>query len=248
MHPSTRLLLSMFVVATAVMHMTPASAQVSVKGIIREILPDQRPIENVEVSNSSEKRILQVNIEMAEEIRHDDGSKTQKPTDDFLVAPKTMVLRPNETKQARLVLRKPPGDEERYYRARFKPKTPDPIRMKALELTKAEQTEQDKLKAGISMIGTMGMFITVAPAEPEPKLTWQRTSDAVVFNNEGNTTIVMRPRKEFCPEGKESCMDLPRHRLFPGDTWRFEYPADLPLVYYYTMYDNTQKAVIGAVE
>lgn len=225
-----------------------AQAQVNVNGIIREITPSQRPIENVEVSNFSDNRILQVDISARQAFIDAEGKEVVEPTDDFLIAPKTMILRPNEQKQARLVLREPLGKKERYYRVGFKARLPEPIRMKALELTEAEQAEQDELKAGVFMVSGVGMFITVAPQNPQPKLTWSRATDGnITFRNEGNTTIEMRARKNYCYEG-DACVDLPNKRIFPGQTWQFEFPADEPLVYYYSVYDKTNKAVIGAVD
>ena len=234
--------------ATAVaVPFSAAMAQVNVNGIIRTILPDQRPIENVTVTNYSDDRILQVDIEVMQAVRQKDGSEVQKPTDDFLVAPKTMILRPQEQKQARLVLRQPPGEEERYYRVKFKARLPDPIRMKALELTKAEQEAQDEIRGGIMMVSGVGMFITVAPKNPQPKLTWERTGEGVLFKNTGNTTIEMRPRKEYCYDGNQ-CVELLQKRIFPGEEWLFAFPADEPLVYYYKTYKKTHKAIIGTAD
>lgn len=225
-----------------------AQAQVNVSGIIREITPGQRPIENVDVSNFSDKRILQVDISARQVFFDTEGNETAETTDDFLIAPKTMILRPGEKKQARLVLREPLGEKERYYRIGFKARLPEPIRMKALELTEAEQAKQDELKAGVFMVSGVGMFITVAPENPKPKLTWARKPDGnITFRNEGNTTIEMRARKNYCYEGN-TCVDLPNKRIFPGHTWQFDFPADEPLVYYYKIYDKTKKAVIGAVD
>ena len=235
-------------VATAIaMPVTAAMAQVNVNNIIRTILPDQRPIENVTVTNYSDDRILQTDIDVMQAVRQKDGSEVQKPTDDFLVAPKTMILRPQEQKQARLVLRKPADDVERYYRVKFKARLPDPIRMKALALTEAEQEEQDEIQGGVMMVSGVGMFITVAPKNPQPNLVWERVPEGVLFKNTGNTTIEMRPRKEYCYDGNQ-CVELLQKRIFPGEEWLFEFPADEPLVYYYKTYKKTHKAVIGAAE
>lgn len=227
--------------------MPAALAQVNINAVVREITPGQRPIENVEVSNHSDNRILQVNISAAEVTMDENFEETQNPSDDLLIAPKTMILRPGEKKQARVVLRKQPGDTERYYRVKFNAKIPDPIRMKALELTDAEQEEQDEINASIVMVSGVGMFLTVAPQDPKPRLTWERGMDEIVFKNEGNTSITMRARKNYCYDG-DKCINLPSETLFPGEAWTFKFPAEQPLVYYYKVYDKTKKAVIGAVE
>ena len=157
---------------------------------------------------------------------------------------------PGEMKKARVVLRKPPSkDKERYYRVTFKATIPEPLRLKEMGLTKDELAEQDALSANISMISGMGIFLTVAPQEIKPKLTWTRDANGITFVNEGNTSIELRTRKEYCFDGnKNDCISLPYKRIYPGKSWTFEIGGDKPIVYYYKVYDNTEKAIIGAVK
>ena len=227
-----------------------AHAQIVVNAVTRTMLPNRKPIENVEVSNFSEERILQADIFAEESIIKPDGTEDVKLTDDFLIAPASMILRPNENKKARLVLRRPPSENtERYYRVTFKAKVPDALRMDALGLTTEERQQQDALSANISMISGMGIFITVAPANMKPKLTWHRDESGITFVNEGNTSIDMRMRKEYCFDGdKKDCISLPYKRIYPGHSWKFDISGDKPLVYYYKVYDSTEKAIIGAVK
>lgn len=227
-----------------------ASAQIVVNAVTRTMLPNQRPIENVDVSNFSEDRILQANIFVEQSLISEDGTERVIPTNDFLVAPTSMILRPGEMKKARVVLRKPPSkDEERYYRVTFKATIPEPIRLQEMGLSKDELAQQDALSANISMISGMGIFITVAPQEIKPKLTWTRDANGITFVNEGNASIEMRTRKEYCLDGnKNDCISLPYKRIYPGKSWTFEIGGDKPVVYYYKVYDNTEKAIIGAIK
>lgn len=226
-----------------------AHAQIVVNAVTRTMLPNRKPIENVDVSNFSDERILQANIFAEESTIKPDGTEDVKPTDDFLIAPASMILRPGEHKKARLVLRRPPSPEtERYYRVTFKADIPDPLRLDAIGLTDAERQQQDALSANISMISGMGIFITVAPQNIKPKLTWSRDESGITFVNEGNASVDMRMRKEYCFDGdKKDCIALPYKRIYPGHSWKFDISGDKPLVYYYKVYDNTEKAIIGAV-
>ena len=227
-----------------------ASAQIVVNAVTRTMLPNQRPIENVDVSNFSEDRILQANIFAEQSLLKEDGTEEVIATDDFLIAPGRMILRPGEMKKARLVLKTPPSkDKERYYRVTFKASIPDPLRLEEMGLSAEERAQQDALSASISMISGMGIFITVAPQEIKPKLTWTRDASGIRFVNEGNTSIEMRMRKEYCFDGnKRDCISLPYKRIYPGQSWTFEIGGDKSLVYYYKVYDRTEKAIIGAVK
>ena len=226
-----------------------ASAQIVVNAVTRHMLPDQRPIENVDVSNFSDERILQANISAQESFIKEDGTEETVDTKDFLIAPKSMILRPGEKKKARLVLQRPASEKERYYRVTFKAKIPEPLRLKELGYTDEERAQQESLSANISMISGMGIFITVAPKDIKPKLTWTRDSSGITFMNEGNASIDMRMRKEYCfDKSSGDCISLPFKRIYPGQSWRFEISGDKPLVYYYKVYDKTDKAIVGAVQ
>ena len=246
----TKILLATLVACSSFGFAPSASAQIAVNAVTRTMLPNQRPIENVDVSNFSENRILQTNIIAEQSLINDDGTERVIPTTDFLVAPTSMILRPGEMKKARLVLRKPPSDkEERYYRVTFKAAIPDPLRLQQMGLDQTEVDAQNALSANISMISGMGIFVTVAPKEINPKLTWTRDAKAIHFKNEGNTSIEMRLRKEYCFDGKKNdCISLPYQRIYPGKSWSYEIGDDKPIVYYYKVYDRTEKAIIGAVK
>ena len=227
-----------------------ASAQIVVNAVTRTMMPNTRPIENVDVSNFAESRILQTNISAEESFISKDGEEELKPTKDFLIAPVSMILRPGETKKARLVLQRPPSEnQERYYRVTFKAAIPDPLRLESMGLSESERAQQDALSANISMISGMGIFITVAPKNMKPKLTWSRDRSGITFVNEGNTSVDMRMRKEYCfDNSKNDCISLPFKRIYPGHTWKYEIAGDKPLVYYYKIYDRTEKAIVGAVK
>ncbi len=246
-----RILFTVIVFLSVYVFFAPiAQAQIAANSVIRTMLPHKKPIENVDVSNFSKDKILQADISVEESIRKADGTEEVIPSDDFLIAPKMMILRPGERKKARLVLRKPASeDKERYYRASFKAKIPDPIRMKELALTSAESINQDNINAGVSMISGMGIFITVAPKNMNPKLTWERDATGITFHNEGNVSVDMRARKEYCfDKKKKDCTTLPDKRIYPGHKWRFEISGNKDLIYYYKIYNKAEKAIIGAVE
>ena len=225
---------------------TTAHAQIVINGVVRTITSQQRPIENVNVTNTSSDKALQVNISAVEVTIDANRKEINKKTDEILIAPQAMILRPKETKKARLVLKNLETEKERYFRIKFSPKIPDAIRLKALEITKSEESKSN-VNAAITILSGVGMFITVSPKTPKPKLTWERNETGITFKNEGNTSVDMRQRRNYC-FADEDCTTLPDKRIYPGHSWHYEIAKHKPLVYYYNVYNTTQKAVIGAIE
>ena len=214
-----------------------AHAQIVVRDVIRHMLPTQRPIENATVKNTSKEQILRANIEVQESKRTASFEEELSPTDDFIIAPKSMILRPEEERIARLVLRKPPEENaERYYRVNFRPAIPRAEELRELGVT---QAEIDRIQAKVNLISGTGIFITIAPQKMNPKLTYDRDSTGITFKNDGNVSIDMRSRRDVCFT-ESNCVTLPSKRLYPGQSWRYEVPGNYEFVYYYNIYDKNR--------
>lgn len=214
-----------------------AHAQIVVRDVIRHMLPTQRPIENAKVTNTSKEQILRANIEVQESTRTADYDEKLSPSEDFIIAPKSMILRPEEERIARLVLRKPPEEKtERYYRINFRPSIPRAEELRELGVT---QSEIDRIQAKVNLISGTGIFITIAPQEINPKLTHERDATGITFKNEGNVSIDMRSRRDVCFTDN-NCVDLPSKRLYPGQSWRYEVAGEHEFVYYYNIYDKNR--------
>lgn len=214
-----------------------AHAQIVVRDVIRHMLPTQRPIENATVKNTSKEQILRADIEVQESKRTDTFEEVLSPSKDFIVAPKSMILRPEEERIARLVLRKPPEElKERYYRVNFRPAIPRAEELRELGVT---QEEIDRIKAKVNLISGTGIFITIAPQKMNPKLAYERDATGITFKNEGNISIDMRSRQDVCLTDN-NCVDLPYKRLYPGQSWRYEVAGEHEFVYYYNIYDKSR--------
>lgn len=238
-----KLAFGLVAIAGLLAQMPQAHAQIAVMNVVRVMMPDKPPIQNVQVINQSDKRVLATLIKVYESTLDKDFKEVTKPSTDFLVAPQSMILRPHEQRMARLVLRRPPdADKERYYRINFEAKPPTSEQLAASGLPKSAQT--DGLAAKINIVSGMGIFITVAPQNMNPKLGWKRVADGIQFTNTGNTTLVMTAQKNLCLQEKTHCLDLPEKRLAPGESWLFKVPYADPFTYYYKSYDDNYKVEI----
>ena len=227
-----------------------AHAQLTIDNVTRTIMPNERPIQNFNVHNISDHRILKGTVEIKEFFRNMDDSETTKPTNDFMVAPASLILRPGDRKVVRLVMRRPPSDDvERYYNINFQASIPEPLELKALGLKQGESKKKNTINAQISVVSGIGAFLTVAPKHINAKLTWSRDATGITFKNDGNVSVDMRPRKNYCfDRDKKDCVELPFKRIYPGHTWRFPISGDKAITYYYNVYNSTNPAVIGAVQ
>ena len=211
----------------------PASAQVAVEGIQRAFLPGERPIQNVPVKNTSTDQIFRIESRVRLADKQPDGTEILSETQDIRIAPSTFILRPGEERIVRLMLTKPADkDKERAYRISFMPATPP----------KDEQSERNAISAGVTVLTTMGLYVTVVPQNMQPNLTYTRDASGITFRNEGNVSVELKRISNFCfDEEKTDCMMLPGQWITPGFSWRLDIPAHRHIHYFYKVYEDASK-------
>ncbi|MBI1364161.1 MAG: fimbria/pilus periplasmic chaperone [Proteobacteria bacterium] len=219
-----------------------AHAQIIVQEVVRYIKPKQRPVENILLKNTDDKRSFEVTTDVIREIGSGSPDRTQEPTKDIIIAPPSFIIKPGETKLTRMVLSKPADpNEERIYRVHFRPgkgRTPD---------ADAKPDPQGGVKTQITFVTTTGMLILVAPQNMDPKLTYTRDKDAITFKNDGNVTLDIRRFDNYCfDQEQKDCMDLPGYRLYPGQSWRLEIPGNKPVRYNYSAYEDIRSITVDA--
>lgn len=191
------------------------AAGIAVDKMVIEFSAGKRPVENVNVTNQSDKPLKVASIAIQVIGAGQDGEADQ-PTDKLVVAPKTFELAPGETRAVRLVIKDQPGDMESIYRVRFTPSEPS--------FYKGDETGKTSVR--VAVVVAMGVLVMVHPKDPKPDLKVARKGDKIEFKNDGNVTAQLQ-REEFCTEDRKSCAPLNGKRIYPGAKWEMEVPEAL---------------------
>lgn len=202
--------------------------------VIVHFMPGQRPIDNINVTNQSDKT-LRVTVQTIKVTHAGMPDQKNTPTHKLIVAPESFEIAPGETRPVRLVLRGFPDNLEDVYRIRFSPNLPT-IEKKQVIAGKTVQ---------INVIVSMGALIMAEPKNPKPDLSFKRQGDVITFINKGNVTATLQ-RDNYClPDGK-TCVDLEGMRLFPGNSWTMKVPAALKnLPFTQTMQSDGQYSTLS---
>lgn len=229
------ILATLFIVTSTI----DAHAQVAVQGIFRTIKATERPIENVEVHNTSDKDALQIKV-AADLVTFTDGkTETLTPATDLKFAPSTFILTPNSSRMLRMFkTTAPSSDVEKLYRIHLKPSAPNKVATDAVE--------DGKTESKIRVLTSMGILLAAAPKNIKPGVEVKRSKGKVTLTNTGNVTLHFRGSEAFCatPQG---CTRL-RDRYFPPNRiWTFDVPSDAEFTYFYEVYDKPASIKIKAL-
>ena len=216
----------------------PAMAtDISVDNVHQYFLAGERPVKNLAVKNNNKEKAFAIDVKVERVLGID--AKTGKvnledATRDFMFAPKQFVLKPNSSKNLRIVYVKPLSEnEERRYQMSFMPR---------IERSYDNDPDATGIQAGASVVVSTGVALMIAPQARDVNMLVKRTEDGAVFKNAGNVTINLRPRINYCDAG--SCIDLPKKLVNPGDVWFYKMPKGMKIDWYYDIYGVTQNDVI----
>jgi len=198
---------------------TSSQAQISVDNVILRFSAGQRPVQNVNVRNNSDK-LGYVTVEVTSVTNPGKNEKAEK-SKDLIASPKAFSIEANGVRAVRLLVQSAPIDEERIFRVSFIPQD------------KGFGDEYVKTQSGrsavIRVLSGMGMLVFVDPTKPVIKLDWNRSGDNLVFENTGNVNIYLADGVS-CPPGSEKnteekgvttaksdeCPKLETKRLYAG--------------------------------
>ena len=225
------------------------SAQISVTDVIMAFKPENRPVHNVTVGNSSDE-MLHVLVEPVEVINSGTPEEQRISTQSLIVAPKRFSIKGKGQRSVRILLHKRPQDTEAVYRVSFVPQSVPPSEEQMQTLTKSGRTISLKVLTGV------GMLIFAEPANRRPSLKWERIGDSIKFTNDGNINVRIRnplacdpdtlPSEASVTSSTAGCTvitDIPG-RMYTGATASIKAPADKAIVITKDFNDTIERLVI----
>lgn len=219
MHSVVKVLVkAIFLVVLSAVHCSSAFGQVSVDRVIIDFKPNESPVTNLVVRNSSPS-VLYVKTESYNVERPGEADEKHVPTDRLLISPKRFSVPANGERTVRLLLRDKPGEVEGVFRASFMPVSDE----SGLEGLSSGQ--QQKPGAILRVLTGMGILVFAAPRELKPNLTVERGPDRVTIANAGNINVFI-DQLRICEAGGKQCKDYPAKRMYPGNKIDVSVPAD----------------------
>lgn len=222
-----------FAVFLAMSNFAQAQIHVAVDGVQRYFVSGEPVYQTLTVSNNHPTETLELGVKI--EIYKNIAESTQVAdlelvTNDFLLAPRKIVLKPSESRRVRLVYSKPFEESEKVYRLAFEPRS-----LSELE----NDSSATGVRVGTKVITTAGMLVLVSPKDIKFDLQHERDEEGITFTNTGNIAVDFRLTKNFCsPLLVEECRELPGRRIYPGKSWRYEIPGNVPVRWMVTVYND----------
>ncbi|MFL0810489.1 MAG: fimbria/pilus periplasmic chaperone [Agarilytica sp.] len=190
-------------------------ANITLDRVIIFFQPDKRPIQTVDVINIDDKRTFAVKTKVVEVLNPGTPEQTSQASKSLIVAPNAFEIAAQKNRSARLLLKdRNQSDIEKVYRVTFTPEAPSrPVK---------QESEAKAVKTKIDIIVGMGALILVPPKEVRYQLEASRDGKNLSFENKGNISTEIQPRK-ICKTEKE-CFQFNGARLYPGNKFEYELP------------------------
>ena len=194
----------------ALVHATPARAELAVSQLIVELKPGSSRAHDVELFNESPDRSY-VSIEPRQVI--DPGTPKERrialPDPEklgILVSPTRLILEPRQRRTIRVAAIGPETERERVYRVTVKPVVGD---------VAGSET-------GLKLLVGYDLLVLVRPRTIRPVVEAKRFGSRVVIANHGNSSVELAEGKQCDTQG--ACRPLPGKRLYAGASWEHSMP------------------------
>jgi P pilus assembly chaperone PapD len=138
---------------------------------------------------------------------------------DFLVTPNRFIVAPGSRQVVRFVNTGGHGNRERMFRVNFKPVSPP-----------MEATEH-----AVRLVVGYQVLVVIAPEQPKPELTVERSGNLLRVTNVGNSSVLLRNGMQCESEAaleardEDACLGITARRVYPGNLWETELPYSTPV-------------------
>ncbi|MCW8194024.1 fimbria/pilus periplasmic chaperone [Proteobacteria bacterium 005FR1] len=204
-------------------------ADIFVDRAIVRLGADKPPREDVKVINDGSE-VGYVSVEVFEVQNPGTESEQRVRVTDpdqvkLLASPSKLMIPPNSQKLVRIVNLEPANDQERIYRINVTPVLP-PL-----------QEDQGSV---VRVVVAYQLLVIVDPTEPREELEIRRQGYQLKVTNKGNTNVLLSDGEQ-CDEQGENCVQIPAHRVYPGNQWQIDLERDAPVAFSLTSHTGVRE-------
>ncbi len=196
---------------------TQAHAQLSVNRSVIEFTASTK-VQDIEILNPGDfKLYLDMKVARIENPELETPTRVELEdarTADVIVSPAQLLLQPGQRKRVRIIMRKPAKHKDQVYRLAIKPYTGK------LEVDTAGG---DKKSSAIKVLVGYDLLLLSRPVDADPTVNVARNNETIVFENKGNTNVLLR-RIEQCNSDKSECIEIQPNRLYAGEVYKVKLP------------------------
>ena len=193
----------------------PAHANLSANPIILEFQDGLGVRKDITISNTSD-RTSYIQVSAARITNLGDGKEEYLTSPNprevgLLVAPRRVILKPNEQKIIRVIALERAVKEDKAWRVNITPVAGD-------------------IKSKSNVVVTQLGYRVLVYARPENAfgdVRVERYGKLLTLTNTGNTNVLLEGQEQ-CASDTDECRNLPLKRLWPGQSRNIELPFDTP--------------------
>jgi len=193
-----------------------AALKFKVDRVLVEFKPEDRPVQNILITNTSGEV-----LDMSARVRAVESpglpAEREVETDAMLVSPLFFRLEPGASRQVRLVGVEEPEEAEQVFRVALAPRRSEHDPRAKVRINGKE--------AELSVVTAFAVTVLRAPEGATAALRSSRAGEDVVLSNEGNRSIALTEVRVCRRSERSSCEEQPVRRLYPGAEWRVRVPA-----------------------
>lgn len=213
----------------AVVAPTSAFAEIFVDRAIVRLGPSSSNREDVKViNNGGEVGYVQVDVfevrnpgtEQEERIKVIDPDSIK-----LIASPSKLMIPANSQKLVRIVNLDTAATQESIYRINITPVLP-PL--------------QEEEGSVVRIVVAYQLLVITDPAQPKEELDITRSGYRLTVNNKGNTNVLFSDGKQ-CDKDGDNCVDIPAHRVYPGNSWTVDLDKDQPATFKVTSFEGIRE-------
>ena len=138
----------------------------------------------------------------------------------LIVTPNKMVIPPGQMRIARMLFIGEPPKQDLMYKVRIAPATGQYMAV----------SDRKGVVAGVNVIIAYSVNVYMRPLKPVVKVTITRIDHDLIFNNQGNTNVLIGNCQQCPDKNPENCKNFGlSKRIYAGAVYHYQVPELLPV-------------------